>query len=77
MGAGVPINQRLGSYWHLLGGAGISGVITLLVGCVCNIRGSKKAYRQLQEVCCSAIWTDLQNDVIATCYGDIMLFLFY
>ncbi len=23
MGAGVPINQPLGSYWHLLGGAGI------------------------------------------------------
>ena len=22
MGAGVPINQPLGSYWHLLGGAG-------------------------------------------------------
>ena len=25
MGAGVPINQPLGSYWHLLGGAGTHG----------------------------------------------------
>ena len=44
MGAGVLINQPLGSYWHLLGGAGMFLVFKQIMSLMIHMSNEQKPW---------------------------------